>query len=61
MDQKNMYEIRQFRDKIENIMKPAFNSWKSMEYVKNELVDLLLQEYGVVVDSQDDDEHALFI
>lgn len=57
--QKNMYEVRKLRDQIDEIIKPAFNNWQSVEIVKNKLAELLLQDIVVVVDTNNDDEHAL--
>jgi len=39
--QKNMYEVRLLRDKIDEIIKPAFNNWQSVEIVKSKLLELL--------------------
>lgn len=39
--QKNMYEVRKLRDEIDEIIKPAFNSWQSVEIVKYKLIKLL--------------------
>lgn len=40
--QKNMYEVRKLRDEIDEIIKPVFNSWQSIEIVKYKLIELLL-------------------
>lgn len=54
--QKNMYEVRAFRDKVDQIIKPAFNTWQSVKIVKEKLAQLLSKENEVVVDTLDDDE-----
>lgn len=54
--QKNMYEVRKLRDEIDDIIKPAFNSWQSVEIVKYKLIELLSN--GTLWSSEDE---TLFI
>lgn len=54
--QKNMYEVRKLRDEIDEIIKPAFNSWQSVEIVKYKLIELLSN--GTLWSSEDE---TLFI
>lgn len=54
--QKNMYEVRKLRDEIDEIIKPAFNSWQSVEIVKYKLIELLSN--GTMWSSEDE---TLFI
>ena len=54
--QKNMYEVRKLRDEIDEIIKPAFNSWQSVEIVKYKLIELLSN--GTIWSSEDE---TLFI
>lgn len=56
--QKNMYEVRKLRDQVDEIIKPAFHSWQSVDSVKTMLYNTLFQDYVAVVDTKDNNKQA---